>query len=218
MHTILSRISRFLCEEVILLLWNIEAMPDDPEIETEKLHEAIHEELEREGGAFLRRIAMTTALLAAFAAVAALLAGGTANEALVLKTEATRLQAEVSDKWAYYQTKEIKAAIQEAERQAWLAAGKSPPAEIVDKEQHYMTERTTLEREARALEHLRDEKSLEADHLLHRHHNYAYAVTLFQVSIALGAIAALTRAQSMWFGSIGAGCSGLLLFIVAFLS
>ncbi len=77
-------------------------MPEEPEVETEKLHEAIHEAFEREGGGgFLRQIALTTAILAALASVASLRAGATVNEALVLKTEATRLQAEASDQWAY---------------------------------------------------------------------------------------------------------------------
>ena len=70
-------------------------MPEDPEVETERLHEAIHNELEREATTFLRRVAMTTAVLAALAAVAALLAGATVNEALVLKTEAARLHVAV---------------------------------------------------------------------------------------------------------------------------
>src|SRR5438046_950054 len=76
-------------------------VPEEPEIETENLREAVHEELERDGGSLLRNIALTTALLAAFAAVAALEAGATVNEALVLKTEATRLQAQASDQWSY---------------------------------------------------------------------------------------------------------------------
>lgn len=77
-------------------------MPEGPEIETDKLHEAIKEEMEKEGSGFLRQIALTTAVLAAFAAIAALKAGATVNEALVLKTESTRLQAQASDQWAYY--------------------------------------------------------------------------------------------------------------------
>src|SRR3954451_12937514 len=104
-------------------------MPEEAEIETEtdKVREAVEEELERQGGGFLRAISLSTAVLAAFAAVAALQAGGTVNEALVLKTEATRAQAEASDQWPYYQAKGIKAAVTEASRQAWLAAGKTPP-------------------------------------------------------------------------------------------
>ena len=56
----------------------------------------MHEEVEREGNACLRSIALTTALLAALAALGSLEAGGTVNEALVLKTEATQLQAQAS--------------------------------------------------------------------------------------------------------------------------
>src|SRR6267378_4328290 len=98
-------------------------MPEGSEVETETLMEKIHEEVEHEGGALLKRIALSTALFAALAAVAALKAGATVNEALVLKTEATRLQAEASDQWAYYQAKGVKAAVQESERNAWLAVG-----------------------------------------------------------------------------------------------
>lgn len=64
-------------------------MPEGPEVDTDKLHETIHERFEQEGGAFLKRIALTTAVFAAFAAVASLQAGSTVNEALLLKTEAT---------------------------------------------------------------------------------------------------------------------------------
>ena len=83
-------------------------MPEEAEIETDKLSEAIHEEMEKQGSGFLKQIALTTAVLAAFAAVAALQAGSTVNEALVLKTESTRLQAQASDQWTYYQAKGLK--------------------------------------------------------------------------------------------------------------
>jgi len=89
-------------------------MPEEPEVEIEKVDEAVHEAIEREGGRLVKAIAMTTALLATLAAFAALLAGATVNEALALKTEAARLQSEAADQWAYYQAKGIKAAVQEA--------------------------------------------------------------------------------------------------------
>src|SRR5262252_5455292 len=127
-------------------------MPEGPEVETERLHEAIQEELEHEGGAFLKRIALTTALFAAIAAIAALRAGATVNEALVLKTEATRLQAEASDQWAYYQAKGIKAATAEAARTSWLAIAKEPPAEYVEKEKRYGEEQKEIQNKANELE------------------------------------------------------------------
>ncbi|HEU4382316.1 MAG TPA: DUF4337 domain-containing protein [Anaeromyxobacteraceae bacterium] len=184
-------------------------MPEAPEVETEKLHEAIREELEKEGGGFLRRVALSTAVLAALAAVAALRAGATANEALVMKTEATRLQAEASDQWAYYQAKGMKAAVQEATRASWLAAGKEPPADLGERVARYAKEQEAIGAAAREKETERDARSREADHLLHQHHRFASAVAFFQVAIALGAVAALTRSRLVWLGSLGVGLCGL---------
>ena len=187
-------------------------MPEGPEVEIERLHETIHEELEHEGGSFLKRIALTTAILAAFAAIASLRAGATVNEALVLKTEATRLQAEASDQWAYYQAKGLKAAVQEASATSWLAMGKEPPTKYLDVQKRYNDEQAEIRKKAEEKEHQRDEKSKEADKLIHHHHGFASAVALFQVSIALGAVAALTRERLVWFGSVGMGLVGIVLF------
>ena len=179
------------------------------------IDEAIHEEMEREGGALLKRIAFTTAVLAALAAVAALRAGGTANEALVLKSDATRLQAQASDQWAYYQAKGIKKAVAEASETAWKAAGRTAPAELDQQIAKYSGEQSEIQKTAEELEHRRDEKSAEGDELLHQHHRFANAVALFQVAIALGAVAALTRQRLIWFGSMLMGIAGLVVFALA---
>lgn len=192
-------------------------MPEGPEIETDKLHEAIQEEMEREGGGFLKQIALTTAVLAAFAAVAALQAGAAVNEALLLKTESTRLQAQASDRWAYYQAKGLKAAVQEGTASAWEAAGKPVPDRLRLQAKRYAEEQVEIKHSAEEKEKERDEKSDESDHLLHQHHRFPNAVALFQVSIALGALAALTRNRAVWWGSMLVGLSGIPLFILAFL-
>ena len=187
-------------------------MPESPEVETERLHAAIHEKLEHEGGSFLKRIALTTAILAAFAAVASHRASATVNVALVLKTEATRLQAEASDQWAYYQAKGLKAAVQEASATSWLAMGKEPPVKYVEEQKRYKEEQVEIRKKAEDKERQRDEKSKEADELIHYHHGFASTVALFQVSIALGAVAALTNNRLVWFGSMGVGLVGIGLF------
>jgi hypothetical protein len=190
-------------------------MPEGPEVDTDKLHEAIQEELEHDGGAFLKGIALSTALLAACAAIASLRAGATVNEALVLKTESTRLQAEASDQWTFYQAKGLKAAVQEASATSWLAIGKEPPAKFAEEQKRYKDQQAEISVKAQEKEHARDEKSKEADRLLHEHHGFANTVALFQVSIALGAVAALTRNKLVWFGSIGVGLIGLAFFVTA---
>ncbi|HYM60291.1 MAG TPA: DUF4337 domain-containing protein [Thermoanaerobaculia bacterium] len=187
-------------------------MPEGPEIETEKLHEAIHEELEHKGGNFLRAIAVTTALFAALAAIAALKAGATVNEALVLKTEATRFQAEASDQWAYYQAKGIKGAVQEAAQTPWMAIDKPAPPTYAENKKRYADEQGEISKKAKELEKERDAKSAEADHLLHQHHGFANAVAMLQVSIALGAVAALTMRRYIWWASLLLGAFGAGLF------
>ena len=193
-------------------------MPESPEIETERLRDEIHEELEKQGGRMLRGIALSTALLAAFAAVASLEAGDAVNHALVLKTEATRLQAEASDQWAFYQAKGIKRALQEASEGPWRAAQKAPPPEFAAQAKRYAEEQAVIERAARDKERERDSRSKQADALLERHHRFANAVALLQVSIALGAVAALTHRRVIWFGSILIGLIGLAFFALPYLS
>src|SRR5579863_80849 len=192
-------------------------MPEEIEVDTDKLRETIDEEMEKESGALLRTIALTTALFAALASVASLQAGGTVNEALELKTEAARLQSEASDQWAYYQAKGVKGAVAEASRNAWLAADKTPPEELPKNQERYTNEQHEIQEKARELEKQRDEKSGEADHLMHHHHFYAYSVALLQVAIALGAVAALTRKRLAWIGSTVLGLAGLGVFAWAFL-
>jgi hypothetical protein len=191
-------------------------VPDEIEVDTDKVREMIAEEGER-SVSFNRRIGLTTALLAAVAAVAALKAGSTVNEALVLKTEATRLQAQASDEWGYYQAKGIKLAVAEASGAAWAAAGRGAPAVLDSTVRRYQREQGESMSRARVLERERDAKSREADELLRRHHLFADAVALLQVAIALGAVAALTRMKPIWLGSLAAGVGGLALFLAALL-
>ena len=193
-------------------------MPEGPEVDTDRLSDEIHEEVEREGGGFLRMIALTTALFAALAAIAALRAGATVNEALVLKAEATRLQGEASDQWAFYQAKGVKVAVAEASRTSWLAIAKEPPPEYAASQERYKKEQDEIAKKAGEKEKQRDEKSTEADHLIHRHHGFANCVALFQVSIALGAVAALTRNKLVWGGSLLLGTVATVLFAVALLA
>ena len=193
-------------------------MPEGPEIETEKLHEAIHEELHKEGGRFLHAIALSTAILAALAALASLRAGATVNEALVLKTEAARLQSEASDQWAYYQAKGVKAGVAEVSRAVFAAAGKEEPPAYEEKQRRYAEEQAEIKARAQEKEKERDARDAEANHLLHAHHRFAMAVAFFQVSIALGAVAALTRLRLVWFGSMGVGIVGLAMFGAALLA
>ena len=193
-------------------------MPEEPEVDSRELAERAHEEADREGSAFLRRVALTTAVLAAFTVIAALEASDTVNDAIVLKTEAARLQAQASDVWAHYQAKTIKSLAARSAAAAWEAAGREVPPAIADEVRQHAEGTADLEREARDRERERDERSMEADALLARHRRFAEAVALFQLAIALSAVAALTRIRPVLVLSFLLGGAGLVCFALPFLA
>ena len=195
-------------------------MPEVPEIGVEKLREVVAEEVEREeeqSTHLLRKVAMTTALFAGLAAIVSLQSGSAVNEALVLKAEATRTQAQASDEWAYYQAKGLKAAIARSAQTSWSAAGKDPPPNFAQEETKSLQDQQESQLRARALEQKRDDQSVEADRLLARDRLLSEAVALLQVCIVLGAVAALAKQKLAWFGSIVMGVLGIVFFIRAYL-
>ena len=70
---------------------------------------------------------------------------------------------------------------------------------------------------ARELAKVAHEDNEEAEHLLQRHERFAFSVTIFQVAIALSAIAALARKKIVWLVSLAAGAMGLAFFIIGWL-
>src|SRR5947207_10836254 len=80
---------------------------EEAEVPLEHLHEEVHHSAEHSGERWISWVALSTAILAALAAIAGLLSGQHANEAMASQIEA-------SDQWAYYQAKGIKAAVLDA--------------------------------------------------------------------------------------------------------
>lgn len=193
-------------------------MPESGEVDLEHIQHTIEHEAHGSSDSMLRWISLTTAILAAVTAVVSLQAGTTVNEALVLKSDATTLQAQASDMWAYYQAKGIKGAIAAARITSLVAAGKPAPDSLASQEKRYRHEQDSITTKARELEHERDARGVEAAKLLRQHHHFAGAVALLQVSIALGAVAALTRRRSAWYVSLAAGLIGTLLAVWAFVT
>ncbi len=184
-------------------------MPEEQEVDLDHLREAVAEEVEKESGNLVRWIAVTTAFFAAIAAIGSLLAGGAANEALLLKTEAGELQTKASDQWAYYQAKGVKAAVATGMKTTYEVLGKQVPPTVEETIHRYEAEQKEIQAQARELEKEHDKKTAEAGELMHRHHHLAISVTMLQITIALAAVAALLRHRIMWLGSFGLGLAGL---------
>src|SRR5437762_12942047 len=86
---------------------------EEAEVPLENLHEEIHHSAEHRGENWISWVALSTAILAVLAAIAGLLSGKHANEAMMSQIEA-------SDQWGYYQAKSIKASVLDAKM--WLSS------------------------------------------------------------------------------------------------
>ncbi|MGD0278217.1 MAG: DUF4337 domain-containing protein [Smithella sp.] len=174
-------------------------MPDEIEVPTEKLHESIQEEAEKTGERWVLLVALSTAILAVFAALCSLMAGHHANEALIE-------QIQSSDQWAYYQAKGIKAAVLESKIETLQALGKQISIKDEEKVKNYKKEQKELEEQAK-------EKQTSSSAHLKAHKTLAKAVTVFQIAIAVSAISVLTRRKWLWYGSNVLGLFGLIFLL-----
>lgn len=195
-------------------------MPETPELEAEleRVQETINEAREgaREDQSLLRRISLSTALVAVVAAVAALQAGSTVNEALLKKNDAFAMRTEAFDAWAQYQAKGIKSAVLQSQKQTLIAFDKAPALLLDEDIARYRKEQAEIAARAERTTEASRRLQEESDHLLHRHHRYASAVALLQVAVALSAIAALSRSRPMWALSIATAAVGALVFLDGF--
>src|SRR5437762_7811230 len=148
---------------------------EEAEVPLEHLQEEIHHHAEHGTAQWISWVALSTAILAVLAAIAGLLSGGHANEAMMNQIDA-------SDQWGFYQAKSIKAAVLESKSSlstASTAADKQKAAK-------YQEEEAMIKLEA-------ERKQAEAKAHFHKHEVYARSVTLFQIAIAIAAISALTQ-------------------------
>jgi hypothetical protein len=195
-------------------------MPEEG-IETQELKESLeetHEHASHHGEGvhtkWLLWLSLSTAFLAVFAAIAALESGSNANEAILRKDDAILHQSRADDAWAYYQAKGIESAIYTTQAEAM------PSADLGQKwrssAQKEAEERATWRGKAEEEERKVEANDAAAERSLHVHHQFATSVTVFQVAIALAAIAALTRLKRMWWVSLGLGIVGAFFFFLGF--
>ena len=175
------------------------------EVPLEQVQEQLQEHAAHShGDRLMMRIALTSAFLAALAAVAALLAGHHSNEAMLEQLHA-------SDQWGYYQAKGIKAAVLGTKNDLLKALGKNPSEKDVEKMAEYRTDQEEIKAEA-------EHKEAEAQSHLRQHVVLARSVTMYQVAIAIGAISALTRKRRFWLVSMVFGFMGILFMIQGLLT
>src|SRR5262249_21384687 len=103
--------------------------------------------------------------------------------------------------WAFYQAKGIKAAVLESRLLLLDAMGKPVAGADRQKLAGYDVDQRAIEERGHELER-------SSRRHLERHGALARAVTIFQIAIAMAAIAVLVRRRSLWFASMAFGAAG----------
>jgi len=185
-------------------------------IETQELKEKLEEAQEHAHGhgassPWVTYLSLSTAIVAVLAAIAALESGSYANDAIVEKNDAILHQSKADDAWAHYQAKGVEAVVYAT--QAEQATRPDLAAHWKSEGDREKSERAEIRADADKEEQAVAEMDAKSDHSLHVHHTFAQSVTIFQVAIALSAIAALTRRKPMWWVSLAMGAIGAGLFV-----
>src|SRR3989441_7607099 len=192
-------------------------MPED-ELETSELKEKLEQSIEEAVEGAERRalwivyLSFTTALIAVLAAIASLESGTYSNEALLEKNEALLAQTKASDQWAYYQAKSVKGTIYASQAAAAQASNSELAARAQKEAERYAKEEEEISKAAKELEKEVKEDGERSNKSIEHHHRFAYAVTMFQISIALAAVAALSRQKFVWFAGLVVAVVGFVFF------
>ena len=183
-------------------------MPEEIEVPTEQLHETLNEEAHKaheHGGhhaaapemKWIPMVALSAALVAVLAAISSLLAGHHANEAMLEQIKA-------SDQWSFYQAKGIKSTVVLSKIELLESLGKEVGAEDRKKVADYQDEMKEIKTQG-------DEYEASSKAHMARHVVLARTVTIFQIAIALAAIAVLTKRRQLWLVGMGLGAIGIVL-------
>ncbi|HEY9791759.1 MAG TPA: DUF4337 domain-containing protein [Candidatus Obscuribacterales bacterium] len=176
--------------------------------QAEKSHhhaEHLEHESDEKSKRFIMRSAITASVLAVGAALASLLSGHAANEA-ILKT------VESSDKWSQYQANSTKAHLFESNHALIVAikgeaAASSATADFDSKLKKYEGEKEDIRKEAKTLQS-------EAQKEFDRHLKCSLGVACFQIGIVLSSVGILVRSGWLYWQSIGIGVIGVFCVLV----
>ncbi|MDT7835117.1 DUF4337 domain-containing protein [Aquabacterium sp. OR-4] len=158
------------------------------------------------------QLAVITAILATVGALFSYMGGATQAHAGLYKNNAAIKKTEASNQWNYYQAKSGKQNLAE------LAVALVPEdrrARYLDEIERYKKEKAEIKAGAEKLEAEALAWDRQSDAQMHQHHRWAQATTALQISIAMAAIALLTKRRWLEWGTIGVGALGVAVGVAA---
>jgi hypothetical protein len=170
--------------------------------------EAVKEKDRRES--WTKLTSLSIVFIAVLTAVATQWGGKYSSRVLTNLNDSTFNQAQASDQWSYYQAKSIKQSLAEMElKDLQRSAGVTPDAAMaktIEKDKaridRYDKEKADITDQARALERKRDDARDAARLASHKGGEMGLAVSIFQISIAIGSICLMMKRKLLWYLSL----------------
>lgn len=159
-------------------------------------------------GGMINQIAMFTAIIATVGAIFGYMGGATQANAGIYKNNAAIKKTEASNQWNYFQSKSTKQSLAEMSRD--LATKDEDRAKYQAKVDRYEKEKNEIKAAAEKLEADAASWDKQSDEQMHQHHRWAQSTTVLQVSIALAAIALLTKKKWLEVAMFIAGGAGVI--------
>ncbi len=184
------------------------------EHELEHAAQGAHDGAHGTSGGMINQIAMTTAIIATVGAIFGYMGGATQANAGLFKNNAAIKKTEASNQWNYFQSKSTKQSLAEVSRDLSPADKKGVYQAKIER---YEKEKKEIEVDARKLEAQAADWDKRSDEQMHQHHRWAQATTVLQVSIALAAIALLTRKKWLEYGMFAVAGVGVVVGVLAML-
>ena len=166
------------------------------------------------GGSMTNQIAMFTAVIATVGAVFAYMGGATQANAGLYKNNAAIKKTEASNQWNFYQAKSSKQNLSEL---AVVLVGDDKKPVYQKEVERYKLEKAEIKLAADKLEAEALDWDRKSEEQMHQHHRWAQATTALQVSIALAAIALLTKKKWLEWGMFGVAGVGVAIGALAVL-
>jgi hypothetical protein len=166
-------------------------------------------------GGMINQIALFTAIIATVGALFSYMGGATQANAGLFKNNAAIKKTEASNQWNYFQAKSTKQSLAELARD--LAPKEDDKAKYQAKVDRYEKEKTDIKAAADKLEAEASDWDHRSDEQMHLHHRWAQATTVLQISIAMAAIALLTKKKWLEWAMYAAGGVGSVVGTLALL-
>ena len=160
------------------------------------------------------QLAVMTAILATVGAMFSYMGGATQADAGLFKNDSAIKKTEASNQWNFYEAKSNKQNQSELGMQL-VDDARKPLFESEGK--RYAAEKAEIKLAAEKLEKESAEFDEMSEAKLHQHHRWAQATTVLQVSIALAAIALLTKKKWLEYGMFAMAGIGAVIGALAML-